>query len=854
MDLLRFLLRLPIRVVGLIWRLLRCVLPPIVGRVAWSAPTWARWSIATVRRRPWHALVAVLLVLAAGGGGYWYQHRPKPPVPNLVEINVKPPAVTHYYINDTGPQTDISPLEVAFSRSAAPLELVNKRVMQGITMSPAIQGEWRWVDDKTLRFTPAADWPVGAHVKVQFAVKQAFAPQVTMADDQFTFDVAQFTAQFSGRDGNDSGFSSDSNGAQFYQDPQNPTTKQALFQIAFNYPVDPATLESRLKLALIGRDGKSTPLRYTVSYDKLKVNAWVRSQPLDIPRDPLSARLDVDLGVRSARGGTGTQSALQASVQVPGLYGLAINDVSPTLVNNDHYEPEQVLVAQLSDNVRSDDLAARVKAWVLPKRKPDVKQDDDAPPYEWDAADVGEAVLKQSTPLPLEVTPTESEFAPLQSFKYHAPPSARVYVRFDTGFKSAGGYLLGAPVTRVFTVPEFPKLLRFMSNGSLLSMSGDKRISVVSRNLPGMKAEIGRVLPDQLQHLVSLGISEGTYTKPAMPNNFSEDHIVERFEIKRTFPTADPGQARYDGIDLSPYLKNDKRGVFMLHLSPYDPAKEAKKKAHANDDGDNQDASDDAGDSDNSDDSNINDTRLIVVTDLGMLVKRALDGSQDVFIQSIRTGKPVGGATVAVLAVNGQPLFRQTTDAEGVVHFPSFKGLEREKKPALYTVAKDDDLSFLPVSASDRRLDFSRFDVTGERNANSAGQLSAYLFSDRGIYRPGDLLHVAMIVRAADWTHSPAGVPLKVEIVDPRGVTVKRQNVSVDASGFTAIDYTPSETAPTGAWTVNLYIDNSAQENKDDQLIGSTTVQVKEFLPDRMKVEAKLSHQVTEGWVKPGDL
>ena len=55
------------------------------------------------------------------------------------------------------------------------------------------------------------------------------------------------------------------------------------------------------------------------------------------------------------------------------------------------------------------------------------------------------------------------------------------------------------------------------------------------------------------------------------------------------------------------------------------------------------------------------DTRLIVVTDLGLLAKRALDGSRDVFVQSIRSGQPVGGATVSVLALNGQTLFTETS-------------------------------------------------------------------------------------------------------------------------------------------------------------------------------------------------
>ncbi|KWF62832.1 alpha-2-macroglobulin family protein [Burkholderia pseudomultivorans] len=846
MDLLRFLLLLPIRAIGFVWRLLGRVLRPLVGDVSWTAPAWLGLTATAVRRRPWHAGGAVLLAAALAAGGYWYKHRPKPPEPATVGFTVKAPAVTAYEVDDSGkPKVTVHPLEVAFAQSAAPIELVGKPAGQGIEMTPALKGAWEWADDKTLRFTPAADWPVGAHVEVRFAVRQTFAPQVTLQDDHLAFDIPAFAMQ-----------SSDNT---FYQNPDNPAEKQALLQLNFNYPVDPAELEKRIGLVLVGRDGKTTtPLRYTVSYDTMKMRAWVRSQPLEIPRDPLSARLDVDKGVKSARGGAGTQAALQAAVAVPGLYSLSIGDVSPTLVDNERYEPEQVLVAQASDGVRSAELAARAKAWVLPKRKPGVDQSDDDPPYEWNLADIGDAVLKQSKPLPLEAIPTEDDYATMQSFKYHATPGDRVYVRFDDGLKSAGGYLLGKPVTRAFTVPDYPKLLRFMADGSLLSMSGSKRLSVVSRNLPGMKVEIGRVVPDQLQHLVSF--NNGSYSRPELSYSFSEDHIVERFVQKRAFPAGDPGKAHYEGIDLGQYLKGGKRGVFLLHLSKYDPAAEKKKsddaqEGDASSDGDNsQDQSDqaDSGDPGSDDDSALGDTRLIVVTDLGMLVKRALDGSQDVFIQSIRSGRPVAGATVSVLAVNGQALFTQTTSADGVVHFPAFKGLDREKRPQLYVVKKDGDLSFLPVGGRDRQLDFSRFDVDGERNATGQGQLSAYLFSDRGLYRPGDPFHIGLIVRAASWARSPAGVPLQAEIVDSRGITVERKPVSVDATGFTELDYTTAETAPTGTWTVNLYIMKNGQPG--DEPIGSTTVQVKEFLPDRMKVDARLSQQVLDGWVKPKGL
>ena len=50
------------------------------------------------------------------------------------------------------------------------------------------------------------------------------------------------------------------------------------------------------------------------------------------------------------------------------------------------------------------------------------------------------------------------------------------------------------------------------------------------------------------------------------------------------------------------------------------------------------------------------DSRLVLVSDLGILSKETADGGHDVFVQSIQTGKPVAGAHVQVIGRNGQPL------------------------------------------------------------------------------------------------------------------------------------------------------------------------------------------------------
>jgi len=833
LDLLKFLLALPARGAQAARRFLvflGAVLRPVFGSFSWSRPPWMGVVGAELRRRPREyggGAAAVALTVVLGWAGWqWYLHLPRPPEPPRITFEAHAPAVTDYETADGAPTVVVHAAEVKFSGSAAPIERVGKEVTRGISMDPALKGKWTWVDDRTLRFTPAADWPVGAHVSVQFDVKQAFAPHVLMADDHVAFDVAAF-AVTPGK-------------GEFYQDPQRPAAKKTIIPLTFNYPVDPARFENRISLALRGRDGKyATPLKFTVAYDAAKLRAWVHSEPLELPRDDDTVMLTLTAGVRSARGGEATQSPLHIAVGVPGLYSLRLTDLKPTLVDNDKYEPEQVLVANITDAVRGNDLAASAKAWVLPKRRPGHRQADDEAPYEWDAGEVSEDVLRSSQPLKLDPLPTEQEYSELQSFRYHAQPGQRVYVRFAPGLKSFGGYILGKADTRTFTVPDYPKLLRFMASGSLLSMSGDRHISIVARNLKGMQLEIGRVLPEQLQHLVSF--NEGTFTQPDL-SGITEDHIVERFRDARPFPVTAPGEAHYEGINLGQYLTTGKRGVFLLHLSAYDP--DAKKPADANGEGDSGDQS-----SDNSSD-NPTDARLIVITDLGLIAKRALDDSRDVFVQSIRSGQPVDGATVSVIAINGETLYSQVS-ADGAVHFPSLKGLEHEKRPAMYVVRKGDDLSFLPVDSHDRRLDYSRFDIGGEVNPETESELSGYLFSDRGIYRPGDLIHVGIIVRAANWAQSAAGVPLQAEIVDPRGMTVKKLPVSVDASGFTSIDYTPDEAAPTGSWTVNLYITG---KDTEERAIGSTTVSVKEFLPDSMKVDAGLSAHVADGWVNPDDL
>jgi uncharacterized protein YfaS (alpha-2-macroglobulin family) len=169
----------------------------------------------------------------------------------------------------------------------------------------------------------------------------------------------------------------------------------------------------------------------------------------------------------------------------------------------------------------------------------------------------------------------------------------------------------------------------------------------------------------------------------------------------------------------------------------------------------------------------------------------------------------------------------------------------------MVVVDKDTDLSFLPFRSSGQRLDTSRFDTGGVESARSAQQVSTYLFSDRGIYRPGETTHLGLITRTADWRASLAGLPIDVEITDARGLRVSRQPLTLSAGSFDEVSYTAPASAPTGTYEAVAYL---TKDERRREPIGGTTFKIQEFEPDRMKVQLALAEAPVAGWLRPDDV
>lgn len=848
MDVLRWLIRLPLQLLRFLSWLVGGLLRPLLGQVSWRAPAWMQ-LLARHPRATGGSLIVIAVLAASGWFGWqWYQGLPQPV---YTTFNVRAPAVTDYSRKHQKTPV-VHPLTVHFSASVAPIEKLDNTITHGIKLTPAVAGKWRWLNDRTLQFTPAADWPVGQRYEVSFNKQQLLAPQVRIDNTDFKFRVHPFSLRLSR--------------GEFYQNPQDARVKQVLQKLSFNYPVDPASLEKHIHLYLATPDGKpGKAVKFSLRYDKYKLHAWIRSEHLALPHDPGRLLIRIDDGIKSGRGGAATTSKSNNSVAIPGLYSLAINTFKPTLANTDAANPKQVLLLGFSASVTTADVTKHVRAWLLPKKKPKAFGRTlgyyDHGVYAWQADEITAAVLKAATPLKLTANPTERSWQSLQSFKFDAQPGRRLYVQVSAGVTSFGGYMMAKSRSRVLEVPDYPQQLNFAGQGSLLPLTGDHRISVMSRNLPGFRMVIGRVRADQLTHLASL--NRGSYSHPSLNYGLDENQLVDRFVMTHRLANDDPGKVDYTGVDLGQYFDSRQHGVFWLHLTGYNSAsakQRRERRAQACTKAKQQLAkpASSAGIGPCQPDvypggqiaGAPSDSRLVVLTDLGLIVKRNLDGSQRVFVQSIASGRPVNNAQVDVMAVNGSVLLTATSH-DGMVSFPSLAAFKRDKKPAMYRVIKGDDMSFLPIGSNDRSLDYSRFSVGGAANHRNPSRLDSTLFSDRGLYRPGETLHIGAIVRAAKWSRDVAGIPLDAVIQNPRNQTVKTLPLTLDASGFTGFDYQFAATAATGSWRIGLYI---AGDKGPRTRIGGTSVEVKQFRPDRMKVEASLSATTSKGWISPNQL
>lgn len=371
-------------------------------------------------------------------------------------------------------------------------------------------------------------------------------------------------------------------------------------------------------------------------------------------------------------------------------------------------------------------------------------------------------------------------------------PGGIYTVTLRSGLPAANGSSLPETVRRVVQFPVPSPAVRLDEPGRYLAPGGALSVPVRAVNLKEM---VVALMPVFENNLVELARRESDdYWGP-----LTADLAGPRRTATNALPASTGGATVRAAIDLRALAGAEPRGVYWIEVGG----------PQANGDG-----------------------RLLVVTDLG-IAARTFRGGVLVWVNSLRKAEPAAGAAVQVLARNNQALARGTTDAQGVARFewPADDATE----PFVITAALDGDLSYLDLAGT--KVD--QGDGLAGARYLAPGEVEAAVFSDRGVYRPGETMFLQAIARDSR-SRAPEPFPALLRVRRPDGRVYQNVPVGLDEYGSARTEVRLPEFLPTGRYIVELAMPGTFT------VLGETSVALEDFVPPQIRVDVEAPNEPAE--------
>ncbi len=353
-------------------------------------------------------------------------------------------------------------------------------------------------------------------------------------------------------------------------------------------------------------------------------------------------------------------------------------------------------------------------------------------------------------------------------------------VTVQEGLTAPDGSVLKKPHSVRLTIPDVRPQIRFVGNGFFLTRNQNMNLGLASINVRNVNVHIEKVFGNNLVY-VSKMRNWSSWTENLGKSIHSGALTIDS-KLNEEVQTP---------IDLGQYLNDKHVGIFKVSVR--DPNNYWVRA-----------------------------TQWVMLTDLGIIAKRAGDELW-VWVNSLSNLKPVSQVTVKLISDNNQTLLSGKTNWEGFIKFTSVAQKTEGFTPFMLTVEKADDLSFLQLNR--HQLSTGDFNISG--SAYLAAGYEAFLYTSRGVYRPGEKVALAAIVRGRK-NITPPSLPVNIQILAPDGRVVNEFKQNTNRRGGCEITISLPAYAQTGS-----YIAKMSVAGKE---IGRTPFQVEEFMPDRMKV------------------
>ncbi|MGE0408392.1 MAG: alpha-2-macroglobulin, partial [Amphiplicatus sp.] len=230
--------------------------------------------------------------------------------------------------------------------------------------------------------------------------------------------------------------------------------------------------------------------------------------------------------------------------------------------------------------------------------------------------------------------------------------------------------------------------------------------------------------------------------------------------------------------------------------------------------------------------------RWVMFTDMALTTYSSGEGI-DVFARSLSSARPLSGINLELIATNNDRLATAVTNADGRARFegPAISGDYPLTPRMIMAYGPQDDFAALdlqraPLDLSDRNID----------GRAAPSKLDAYLYFDRGIYRPGETAHLTGLLRD-DAGLAVSDRPLTLTIRRPNYTVAKKVRIEKTEIGGFSYDYETLTNAPRGQWRVEIEADGVGP-------VGWESFSVEDFVPQRLDVTLNVDEKTP---IRPGE-
>ena len=368
------------------------------------------------------------------------------------------------------------------------------------------------------------------------------------------------------------------------------------------------------------------------------------------------------------------------------------------------------------------------------------------------------------------------------------------------GFPSADGDTLERDESLTLTFDDRPAVVAFAGSGVILPRIDADGLALTTVNVDEVEIKVSRVTD---RALVFRSISEG-YSAGEGEYGYGGDEPYELgTEVwKGRIDTAGPTNSTVTSVfPIAEAVGELEPGAYYVEIK-------------------------DAGALDRDVNRPAEAARWVLVTDLAFTAYRGKDGL-NVTVRSLQSAEPVSGVEVQLVARSNEILGTKKTNGSGQVDFSAamMAGDEGNTPSMLMAYGREGDFALLDLNRTP--VDLSNEPVSGRYRPDMA---DAFLYLDRGIYRPGETVQASLLLRDAAG-HAVEDRAGALVLYQPNGIEQARVRFEELANaGGLSQPFALPKAAARGIWRIAVELDGAGT-------VGSTSFSVEDFIPQRIALE-----------------